>query len=182
MKQHVALLRGINVGAAGKGRKAIPMEALRELAERLGWRDAQTYIQSGNLVFDAAASAAEAERSLTAAIAERFGFDVSVIVRPIGDLVRAAGSCPFTHAAEERPSLVHIGLAKNRISASAAQTLSPYCTSGERVLVKGQLIWADYSSGVARSKLTPAVLDRGFGSAVTMRNVKTLRAIAAMAR
>jgi hypothetical protein len=46
--------------------------------------------------------------------------------------------------------------------------------------VKGDVLLADYFSCVARSKLTPAVLDRAFGSPVTLRNMKTLRAIAGL--
>jgi len=182
VKQLVALLRGINVGATGKGRKAVPMAELRALAEDLGWKNAQTYIQSGNLVFDASTAAATAEQKLTAAIADHFGFDVPVIVRPLEDLVRAEGECPFAAAADERPNLVHIGFAKEKVVKSAVAACIDYCTNGERVAVKGQFIWSDCPNGVGRSKLTPAVLDRAFGSPVTMRNVKTLRALAAIAR
>lgn len=179
--QHVAFLRGINVGAAGKGRKSLPMAALCELAESLGWGRVQTYIQSGNLVFDAPIAAARAEQMLADAISRRFGFDVQVIVRPIKDLARAAGNCPFADVVDERPNLVHIGFAKNTIGESSAAAFAAHCKGDERVVVQDQFIWIDYASGVARSKLTPAVLDRVLGSAVTLRNVKTLRAIALMA-
>ena len=70
---------------------------------------------------------------------------------------------------------------KRRLRPRAAERLEPYCTAGEQVEVRGQAIWIDHAGGVARSKLTPAVLDRVFGSTVTMRNIKTLRAVAAMA-
>ena len=46
---YIALLRGINVG----GHNKIPMDGLRELCTKLGFGDVQTYIQSGNVVFDA---------------------------------------------------------------------------------------------------------------------------------
>ena len=178
MTRAVALLRGINVGAAGKGRKSVPMAALRELCDELGWRDVATYIQSGNAVFSAAAgAAAKLEAQLEQAIRARFGFDVPVVVRTARELEKVAAACPFVAEAEERPNLVHVGFAKGKVHKAMAEACAPYCTKGERVVVVGQAIWTDFPDGVGRSKLTPAVLDRAFGASVTMRNVKTLRAV-----
>lgn len=182
MKRYVALLRGINVGAAGKGRKGVPMARLRELVAEIGGEDVATHVQSGNVVFAAAGGVAKLEAALETAIRSAFGFDVPVVVRPHADLARIAAGCPFAAAAIERPTLVHVGFAKARVTAAMARATAPCCTAGERVAVVDQAIWADYAGGVARSKLTPAVLDRAFGSSVTMRNVRTLTALVEMGR
>jgi len=47
MITHIAFLRGINVG----GHKKIPMAQLRATLTETGLDDVQTYIQSGNVVF-----------------------------------------------------------------------------------------------------------------------------------
>ena len=49
---YVALLRGVNVGG-----NTLSMERLRGICAELGLENAQTYVQSGNLIFDAAGSA-----------------------------------------------------------------------------------------------------------------------------
>lgn len=170
----VALLRGINVSGA----KRVPMAELRALAEGLGWRDVQTYIQSGNLVFRAAVTPAKAEAALEAAIEAHFGFAVPVIVRTAAAWAKVAADNPFAEVADERPNLVHVGFAKAKAKAGAAAALAGYCKAGERVVVRGDALWVDFPNGVARSKLMPAVLDRCLGSSVTMRNVRSLRAIA----
>ena len=174
-QQLVAFLRGINVGAAGKGRKSVPMAKLREVVAGLGYGDVQTYIQSGNVLFTG--SQTNAEQKLEQAIANEFGCDVPVIVRPARELLGAEAKCPFAAAAAARPNLVHIGFAKGRVRPAMVAALADYCANGERVALEGQFIWTDCPNGVARSKLTPSVLDRAFGSSVTLRNVKTLRAI-----
>ena len=69
MARLIALLRAVNVG----GRK-LPMAELRALCAELGWKDAETYIQSGNLVFTASGRPAALEEKLEKAIEERFGF------------------------------------------------------------------------------------------------------------
>ena len=176
----VALLRGINVGAAGKGRRHVPMAPLRALAEELGWTDVRTYLQSGNLVFAASGTPAALAERLSAAIRDRFACDVPVVVRPARDIVQLADACPFAAAARARPKAVHFGVATGRLPSTLAAAVAPYCTAGEHVVVQGQVLWADYANGVARSKLTPAVLDRAAGSPVTLRNLHTLHAIAAL--
>ena len=172
----VALLRGINVG----GNKKVPMAELRELAAGLGWQRAETYIQSGNLVFAANGGDAEAEQALEGAIAAHFGFVVPVVVRSVAAWRAYAAASPFPEAASARPNLLHLGLSKRRPQTGAADALAKYATSGEGIEIQGDAVWIDYAGGVARSKLTPAVLDRAIGSSVTMRNWKTVQQLAAM--
>lgn len=172
----VALLRGINVG----GNKRVPMAALRALAEGLGWRDVATYIQSGNLVFRASGKPAAWERALETAIEHEFGFPVPVIVRTASSWRESAAGSPFPDAERDRPKLLHLGCSKAPTARGAVEQLTPRCTQGERVAIRGQAIWIDFVEGVARSKLTPAVLDRALGSTVTMRNWTTVQAIASM--
>jgi len=179
--QFVAFLRGINVGANGKGRKNVPMPELRALAEEIGFAEPQTHLQSGNLLFEAKVQVKTAEERLEAAILERFGFEVTVMVRTMKELVRARKGCPFEDAVLARPKLVHIGFAKEKLARGALELLEPYAKNGELIAFLGQSFWIDYPS-VGGSKLTPAVLNRVLGSPVTQRNAKTLDAIVAMSR
>ena len=169
----VALLRGVNVG----GNKKVPMAQLRALAERLGWRDVATYVQSGNLVATAAPGPAAAAAALATAIEGAFGIVVPVIVRGGADFVRDLAACPF---ADAEPAQVHVGYCQTPVPASLPKDVAAYCKAGERVVVAGGVLWADYAGGVARSKLTSAVLDRCAGGTVTLRNLNSARAIAAL--
>lgn len=169
----VALLRGINVS----GHKKVPMAELRALAEGLGWRDVATYIQSGNLVFRGKDTAPAAERRLEQAIEAHFGFAVPVAVRGAAWWHREVADVPFAEVDDARAKFVHLGIAKQKLAVGAAAALAPYCKFGERIVVRGEELWIDYAEAVADSKLQPAVVDRCVGSTVTMRNLKTLRAI-----
>ncbi len=79
MARHVALLRGINVG----GKNAIPMPALKACFEEAGFANVATYIQSGNVVFEAPSSSrAELTRRIEGILRKAFGhYDASVVVR-----------------------------------------------------------------------------------------------------
>jgi uncharacterized protein (DUF1697 family) len=79
MGRYVALLRGINVG----GKNAVPMPALKAAFEDAGFGNVTTYIQSGNVVFDAPSSSrAELTRRTERVIRKAFAhYDASVVLR-----------------------------------------------------------------------------------------------------
>ena len=172
----VALLRGINVG----GNKKVPMAQLRALAEKLGWRDVATYINSGNLVFTAAGAPQALAQKLEAALGKEFGFDVAVIVRTGADWKRYAAGGAFADAEQQRPKALHLALSASVPPGSVSKDLQAFCRAGERVAVRGDALWIDFAGGVGTSKLTPAVLDRCVGSPVTARNWRTVQELAAM--
>lgn len=74
---YVALLRGINVG----GRNPVGMAALREAFESAGYDAVRTYIQSGNVLFEAGTPATSLEADIEAMLERRFGIPLVVVVR-----------------------------------------------------------------------------------------------------
>src|ERR1700712_3052050 len=96
---HVALLRGINVGKA----KRVAMADLRALCESLGYRDAKTLLNSGNLVFSAPRADARAAAKIQKGITEKMGVSCRVIVLTAEELDRVIEENPFTEG-EADPS------------------------------------------------------------------------------
>lgn len=78
MQTYISLLRGINVS----GRKKILMKDLKMLFQSLDFENVQTYIQSGNVVFEAAEKENEQEMSLkiAQAILQKYSFEVPILV------------------------------------------------------------------------------------------------------
>ena len=73
---YIALLRGINVG----GKAKIAMSDLRQCLTEAGLKDVRTYIQSGNVVFNASLTSTELVNIIERAIMEQFGFEVPTAV------------------------------------------------------------------------------------------------------
>ncbi|MBK7267288.1 MAG: DUF1697 domain-containing protein [Ignavibacteriales bacterium] len=95
MPQYIALLRGINVS----GHKIIKMAELKELLMSIGFRNVQTYIQSGNVVFESDdTSIPDLELSIMSGIAGKYGFDVEVMVRTVNEFSRIIETNPFPDA------------------------------------------------------------------------------------
>jgi uncharacterized protein (DUF1697 family) len=170
LETFIALLRGINVS----GRNRIPMPGLRSLCGDLGWRDVQTYIQSGNLLFRASAAPARLETELECAIERQFGLSIPVIVRAAAAWPAYVKGNPFPDASQSEPNHVMLALAKAPPKPGAVEKLRERAVSGERVVQVGEALWLHYSSGVAKSKLSPALFDRLVGSPVTARNWRTV--------
>jgi uncharacterized protein (DUF1697 family) len=92
MIKYVAFLRGINVG----GNKLIKMADLRIVFERLGFKKVSTYIQSGNVIFEAKEADADAlARKIEKRILQALGLEVKVILRTVGELQEDVKSDPF---------------------------------------------------------------------------------------
>ncbi|ATB43100.1 hypothetical protein CYFUS_008579 [Cystobacter fuscus] len=170
MSRIILLLRGVNVG----GHRKVPMEQLRQTCRDIGFDDVESYIQSGNLVVTAPGGAEAAAAMLETALQQRFGFPVDVIARTARQWAAYAAGSPFPDAAEKQPNLLHLALSKQKPKPGALAALRERASAGELLEVSGDALWVLYSSGVAGTKLGPAVLDKAVGSPVTARNWKTV--------
>jgi uncharacterized protein (DUF1697 family) len=176
MARLIALLRAVNVG----GRK-LPMAELRALCADLGWKDVETYIQSGNLVFSAPGKPEALEAQLEKAIEDRFGLDVPVIVRTAAQWAHYVAANPFPEVAEGEPNRLQLLVSKRPPDGEAAAKLTARARAGEIVEAAGGALWFHFPEGVGTSKLTPAAIDKAAGSPSTGRNWRTVVKLQEMA-
>jgi uncharacterized protein (DUF1697 family) len=173
----IALLRGINVG----GNNPVPMAGLREVCQAHGWGGVRTYIQSGNVLFEAGGPPDILEAELELGIRRRFGLAIPVLVRSAADWEGYVRGNPFPVQARAEPNRVMLGISKHPPDAGAVDALRERATAGEGVERAGDVLWFHFPAGPARSRLTPAVLDRLAGSPVTLRNWRTVLKLAELA-
>ncbi|MEV7190285.1 DUF1697 domain-containing protein [Streptomyces sp. NPDC093510] len=149
IRTYAALLRGINVG----GHKKVPMADLRALLEGLGHGGVRTYLQSGNAVFtadhgDEESLAAEAR----AAIAERFGFAVDVLVRDSAYLRAVRDACPFP-AAELQPKQLHVTYFSAPVGPDRFTAVDQPAFLPEEFRLGDRVLYLYAPDGLGRSKL-----------------------------
>jgi uncharacterized protein (DUF1697 family) len=92
MTIYIALLRGINVG----GKNMIKMADLKRIFETLGLSQLETYIQSGNILFESAENEDTLREKIQKEIEKAYGFSVAVVLRTSEELVQIIEDCPFT--------------------------------------------------------------------------------------
>lgn len=177
MTTFVVLLRGINVGATRK----VPMADFRALCVDVGLERPETYIQSGNALVNAGTDADDVRARLQAALPDRFGFPVEVVVRTAATWAAVMDANPFGDDPDTAPKMLHLCLSHGPVVEDADAALSPRAISGERIRVAAGCLWIDYGpSGVGRSKLTPAAIDKACGATATARNWNSVGRIAEM--
>ena len=169
MTRMVALLRGINVGG-----RVLPMAELRALCAELGWRDVETYIQSGNVVFAADGKPAELEAALERAIEKRFGMQVPVVIRTERQWAAYPAGNPFPQAARDTPNWLLLLVSKRPAAAGAEAAIEGRAAAGEEVGRAGDGLWISYPKGVGTSKLSPVLIDKLVDSPATSRNYRTV--------
>ena len=156
------------------------MAELRDTFTAIGCAGVRTYIQSGNVVFDAAPDLVERVPELvTRAISQQFGISSAVIVRSSEELRQVAASNPFDTAVD--PRLLHVAFLEHEPSAEAVADLDPERSPRDAFAVRGRNVYLHYPNGTARSKLTNEYLTRQLQTASTMRNWRTVLALLEMA-
>lgn len=178
MTTYIGLLRGINVG----GHNRIPMTELRALCLDLGWEGVQSYIQSGNLVFQADTPLAALETDLEHAIAKRFELSIPVLVRSASEWLAYITENPFPEESRDEPNRVMLALSKDPPKPDAMKLLQERAQHDERLRRVGNTLWIHYPHGAGTSKLSPNLFDRIIGSPVTVRNWRTVLNLGDMSR
>jgi uncharacterized protein (DUF1697 family) len=169
MTQHVALLRGINVG----GNRKLPMADLRTLAAELELDVPRTYVASGNLVFGSSLKRDRLEARLERAIQDRFGFSVDVMVRSDAEWSAYRAANPFPAESEATPNFVMLCIGKAPPTDAEVEALRARAADNERVEVRGDAIWIWFGNGAGRSKI-------GSGPAKSVWTTRNWRTVIAL--
>jgi uncharacterized protein (DUF1697 family) len=174
---HIALLRAVNVAGHGM----VAMSDLRELVTKLGFADARSLLQSGNLIFRSAGKISEqVERLLEAEIEKRLGIRTDFFVRTAAELNEIIARNPFRKEAERDPAHLLALFLKTQPGPNQIAALEAAIAGPERFRVDGRLAYVVYPDGIGKSKVTTALLDRKLETRGTGRNWNTILKLAAL--
>jgi uncharacterized protein (DUF1697 family) len=174
MPTYVALLRAVNLGGYGK----ISMADLRKLLDGLGFKNVETYIQSGNAVFDAAGSAAKVRAAVAAGLEKLMGAPVEVMLRTHEELSRIIAANPFAAEAAADGARVHVAFLGGAAGAGAhdalARIVRQYPARRDRFHLAGDVVYLHLPDGAAETKFSGKTLDKAIGVPGTGRNWNTV--------
>ncbi|HWF19397.1 MAG TPA: DUF1697 domain-containing protein [Verrucomicrobiae bacterium] len=167
---YVALLRGINVG----GKNMLPMADLAKMFVTARCTDVRTFIQSGNVIFNATPDlAGRIAEVISAQIARKFGCKIPVVLRSARQIEETAVNNPFIKAGAPEEMLHVMFLADLPKSDKVAQ-LDAKRSPPDEFIVRGQEIFLKLPNGAARTKLTNAYFDSKLATISTGRNWRTV--------
>lgn len=168
MTTYLALFRGINVG----GKNLIPMKSLIEIFTGSKCENVRTYIQSGNVYFEAdKALIARLPELILSQTAKKFNYSIPIIVRSDAQLEKVVANNPFPDATDSNN--LHVMFLADKPASSAVDSLDPNRSPGDTYKVKGQEIYACFGNGMSNTKLTSAYFDSRLKTICTGRNWRT---------
>jgi uncharacterized protein (DUF1697 family) len=175
MPTHIALLRGINVG----GKASVPMAALRTMFADLGFADAKTLLQSGNVVFTGKGKTPAAlERLLEAEAKQRFGWHIDFFVRSASEWRKIIEANPFAAEAKRDPGHLVVVCFKDKPAVAAAKALQAAIKGRETFRIAGRHAYVVYPDGIGRSKFTLGLIEKTLDTRGTGRNWNTVLKLA----
>jgi uncharacterized protein (DUF1697 family) len=172
----VAFLRAINVGGHN-----VKMDRLRELFESLGLSNVETFIASGNVIFDAPVESAQTlEQKIESHLRESLGYEVATFIRSATELADIAGYRPFaTSELDKEGNSLYIAFLRSPPGGEAQQRLSAFRTEIDDFHVHEREVYWLCRKKSSESAFSGALLEKTVGMPATMRNATTVRKLAA---
>ena len=167
MTRYAALLRAVNVGGTGK----LPMAQLRDICCDAGFACVETYIASGNVVFESKAAIATVKSALEQRLLAYAGKPVAVVLRTGPEMHAILKANPFPST---QPNYTYVIFLNERPPRDALE--HAVGVKDEQMRLGKREIYVHYPSGAGRSKLKIPAAKSG-----TARNMNTIAALAEMA-
>ena len=170
MRRYVAFLRAINVG----GNTIVKMADLKRVLEPLRLENVQTYIQSGNVIFESQDEPASIENQIERQLEKSLGFKIQVFVRTMRQVQSIAKNSPLT---PEGDQTVHVVFLKRKPRRKQSQALDSLKSDADDFVVKGTEVYnlrRDSESSVFSNNLIEKILTLPG----TTRNMTVIRKIA----
>jgi uncharacterized protein (DUF1697 family) len=176
MNTYISLLRGINV----TGNKVIKMADLQKLYESLKFKNVQTYIASGNVVFQSPETDVQKlRRKIQKKIQEKFGFDVGILVITPKQLEKAIKQNPFPNA---KPNMLCFNFLSEAPANVPMDEINARKDPAEQVKIIGDVLYHHCPIGFGKTDVTNAFLEKKLNVVATARNWNTVNKLLEMGK
>lgn len=174
MPTYISLLRGINVS----GQKKILMADLKALYEKIGFKNVQTYIQSGNVVFESEeTNPKKLEQLIFDSIKKQYGFEVPNLILSPKEIEDALKNNPFNDIEK-----MYIIFLADLPSKESIKKLYTYSFEEEYYELIGKVVYFHCPNGAGRAKMNNNFFEQKLKVIATSRNLKTTQKLLEMTR
>lgn len=171
MKIYIAFMRGINVG----GNRSMKMNELKQLLEKLGFSAIQTYIQSGNVVFQTAITdVKKIENMISNGIKDRFKYEVPVLVLDQIEFIKIIDENPFILDDLKDLSHLHVTFLSDVPRMETYTEIKYLDYKPDEFQLVNRAVYLYCPLNYSKSKLTNGFFEKKLGVEATTRNWKTV--------
>jgi uncharacterized protein (DUF1697 family) len=167
---NIAFLRAINVGG-----HVVKMEVLKTIFESLKLENVQTFIASGNVIFESGKTRETLELEIETALEQALGYEVKTFLRTTAEVAKIAKYKPFSDSSIENARTFNVGFLKTPLSQEALAKLEELKTEFDEFYSdKLELYWLS-NQKQNESKLNNAVFEKKLGVRLTFRGMSTIK-------
>lgn len=178
MQTYISMLRGINLG----GHKKILMNDLKALYEAQGFHSVQTYIQSGNVIFQAEAiSTLLLARQIEAAIAAQYPFEVPVIIRTREEMQATLVLNPYISQNDIDTEKLHLTFLEDMPESVHLAKINPADFAPDSFTLIGKDVHLHLPIDYGNSKLSNTFFEKKLKVKATTRNWRTVNKLCELA-
>ena len=176
MPKYVAFLRAINVGG-----HLVKMDQLRGLFEDLRLANVETFIASGNVIFDSKTTNTKSlERKIEKHLEKSLGYEVATFVRSISQLAQIDSYEPFApKVLSVDGNSLFVCFVGDQPTTKATEKLLSCASSIDGFHVNEREVYWLYRRSNGESKFYGGPLEKALGTQTTVRNVNTVRRLVA---
>ena len=171
MQRYVAFLRAINVGG-----HTVKMDRLRALFAELGFASVETFIASGNVIFEAKGDGAALEETIERYLKQSLGYEVVTFLRTPAELAAVAAHEPFAGAAEAYA--IYVGFLKAKPDAERVKAVQGLSSEVNELAIHGRELYWLSRMRTGDNPVTGARLEKALAGPATLRNLTTVRKLA----
>ena len=173
-ERYVAFLRAINVGG-----HIVKMDQLRKLFEGMRFANVQTFIASGNVIFETNADPEKLERQIEAHLQKNLGYAVSTFLRTTTELQAVAAATPFPPKRRTDESTLYIGFLGSAPASALCERVAGLSNPIDDLAVVGREVHWLCQGKMLDSRINYALLEKTLATPATFRNVNTVNRLVA---
>ena len=172
--KYVAFLRAINVGG-----RVVKMDVLREHFESLGFANVETFIASGNVIFESPSKPASMVKKIESHLHASLGFEVATFIRTLAEVDAISRYQPFGAAAMKSAGALCVGFLDSPLDDVAHTALMRMKTRIDDFQVHDREVYWLCCEKQSDSTFTNAKFERTCMVRATFRGVNTVAKLAA---
>lgn len=176
---YIALLRGINVS----GQKIIKMENLRTIFESMQFKHVTTYIQSGNVIFEAEDQETDLLcHKIEARLQSELGYEVTVILKTNQELEEAIRHNPYEMNESDESGKLYVTFLSRQPSPEAIENLLSYQNEIDEFRILDRVVYIFCRTNYGKSQFSNNFLEKKLKVPATTRNWASVNKIAGIAK
>ncbi|MBA3641446.1 MAG: DUF1697 domain-containing protein [Acidobacteriota bacterium] len=173
MPRFVAFLRAINVGG-----HIVKMDRLCRLFETVGLTNVESFIASGNVLFDSKKSPASLEALIEKGLEKSLGYEVITMIRSASEVDQIVDHVDRDKLADGDGITLYVGLLKSAPTSAAARAVEAMSNDVDTLVIDGRELYWRCNKRFSDSTIQGPKLGKALGVPITTRNVTTVRKLA----